>query len=90
MVPMPSPSPVPPRPGSGDTLASRDGLAVTEAPLNVEIASALPFSGTLQSKGARQSYASRRGVGVGLVAVLVAVALVPGFLLGWATATAMR
>jgi len=90
MVPMPSPSPVPPRPGSGDTLASRDGLAVTEAPLNVEIASALPFSGTLQSKGARQSYASRRGVGVGLVAVLVAVALVAGFLLGWATATAMR
>jgi hypothetical protein len=90
MVPMVTPSPAPPRPGSGDTLASRDGLNVTEAPTNVEIASPLPFSGTLQSKGGRRSYAARRSVGVGLVVALVAVALAAGFLLGWATATAMR
>jgi serine/threonine-protein kinase len=83
-------SPVPPRPGSGDTLASIGGPTVADAPPNIEIASPLPFSGTLQSKGARRSYAPRRSVGVGLLVVLVGVALVAGFLLGWATATAMR
>jgi serine/threonine protein kinase len=90
-APVPMASPVPPRPGSGDTLASLAGPTVADAPPNVEIASvALPFSGTLQSHGGRRSYAPRRSVGIGLVVVLVAVALVAGFLLGWATATAMR
>src|SRR5580658_872478 len=90
-APLVMPSPVPPRPGSGDTLASRGGpTAFTDPPTHIEIPSLLPFSGTLQSKGVRQSYAPRRSVGVGLVVVLVGVALVAGFLLGWATATAMR
>jgi serine/threonine-protein kinase len=75
---------------SGDTLASgQGGPVITEAPLNVEIA-ALPFSGTLQSAGGRRSYAARRSVGAGLAVVLVLVALVAGFLLGWATAVATR
>jgi eukaryotic-like serine/threonine-protein kinase len=89
-APSPMPSPVPPRPGSGDTLASVGGPTVVDAPGHVEIPSVLPFSGTLQSKGARRSYAPRRGVGVGLVVVLVVAALVAGFLLGWGAATAMR
>ena len=68
----------------------RSAAIQAATPLNVEMASPLPFSGTLQSKGVRRSYAPRRSVGVGLVVVLVVVALAAGFLLGWATATAMR
>jgi serine/threonine-protein kinase len=77
--------------GSGDTLASgQGGPIITEAPPNVEIAASLPFSGTLQSAGGRRSYAHPRSVGAGLAVVLVLVALVAGFLLGWATAVATR
>jgi serine/threonine-protein kinase len=75
--------------GPGGTLASPHGRSVTEPPPQVVIVGA--SHGTLPSENLPMFSAhglSRRGVVPWLVIVLVVGALVAGFLLGFATATA--
>jgi serine/threonine protein kinase len=77
------------QPRAGGTLASQAASPVIDAPANVAFAQPkTSFGETLPSKDgprASRSPDSRRGrgVGVGLVTVLVAAALAAGFVLGW-------
>jgi serine/threonine-protein kinase len=86
------PSQPPPEPnvGPGGTLASAAGRSVTEPPPQIQIVGG-PAHGTLPSENLPMLSAhgaSRRGVAPWLVFVLVLGALVAGFLLGYAFATA--
>jgi hypothetical protein len=74
--------------GPGGTLASPHGRSVTEPPPQVIMVGA--SQGTLPSENlpmfSAQGSGARRGVAPWLVIVLVASALIAGFLLGFATA----